>query len=206
MSGTAVPVPIGAAATQKLSGSRTGWAQTRVGAGSDDTVTVHIFETPDERHNSRWVGTKLEHPRIAEFQATLPGWHRVRVDLDPDGQMHAAATYEGARLKAPEQPRRAEGIHIFWLDPEDEPERRTAVRDLARYFIMGWTKFGESTIARELHNRKDDVYPELSQIGLENERLLTRLAEEPEQLSDDEWDELEECGRLVMQILNWSEA
>ena len=108
------------------------------------------------------------------FRATLPGWHRVRVELDPNGQMHAAVTHEGSMLKAPERPDIKRDIHLFWLDPEDEPERRTAARDLARYFILGWTKT-ESAIARELHERTDDVYPELSQIGLEHEMLLKRL-------------------------------
>ena len=67
---------------------------------------------------------------------------------------------------------------------------------------MGWTKFDESVIGRELHERRDEVYLELSEIALENERVLAKLAEEPEQLDDNEWDQLEECGRLVAEILD----
>ena len=201
MSGTATPSPIGAGATQKLAGTRTGWAHTlttKVG----DILTVEILERPNEEHDSRWVGTKLGHPPLVRFRATLPGWHRVRVGLDPRGQMHAAVTHEGCMLKAPERPDHERDVHLFWLDPDDEPERRTAARELARYFILGWTKVEESTMARELHRRTDDVYPELSEIGLEHEMLLTQLAEAPERLDGDEWDELEDCGRRVMEVLD----
>ncbi len=62
---------------------------------------------------------------------------------------------------------------------------------------MGWTKLEEGGIARELHQRRDDVYPELSQIGLDNEPALKTLADEPEHLDEDDWDQLEECGRLA---------
>ena len=201
MSGTPAPTPIGAGATQKLGGTRTGWGITMTTAVGD-TVTVRIIETPDDSHNAKWVGTKRGHSDTASFRATFPGWHRVRVGIDPNGEMNATATHEGFRLKKPYRSRPEDGIHLFWLDPDEEPQTRTAARDLARYFIMGWTKLEEGGIARELHQRRDDVYPELSQIGLDNELALKTLADEPEHLDEDDWDQLEECGRLVIEILD----
>ena len=193
-------IPIGAAATQKVSGTRTGWGHTGV-TTVDDTVTVWAREAPPEACGSRRLGTERSHPGTVQFRATMAGWHRVRVATDPNGELNATATHEGYALEFPLEARPADGVYMTWLDPRDEPPTRTAARDLARYFILAWTNLDESVIARAVENAEDDIYPALSEIGLENEARLKRLATEPETLYADEWDQLDECGRLVIETI-----
>lgn len=72
-------------------------------------------------------------------------------------------------------------------------------RDLARYFILDWDE--GTPIGWELHERRDDPYPELSLLALENEDLLCCLTAEPETLNLDELDELASIGRDVAKLL-----
>ncbi|MCY4636655.1 MAG: hypothetical protein OXG04_19510 [Acidobacteria bacterium] len=76
-----------------------------------------------------------------------------------------------------------------------------AARDLSRYFILGWTE--EGTLARELEERRgtDDPYPELSRAALYKEELLVKLADRPEELSEEEWDAIHEVGEQTIRTL-----
>lgn len=72
MDETPAATPIGAGATQRLSGTATGWAHTlatRVG----DSVTISMLECPDDQHKSRWVGTKRQHPQHRPFPGDAAG-------------------------------------------------------------------------------------------------------------------------------------
>ena len=119
------------------------------------------------------------------------------------------ATWESARLKTPDAARqkagdeRHGGAELWkWLEPAGEEKRQQhyeAARDLARYFMLD--QGSDSRVGRALQELGDDPYPELSQLGLDNEWVLKTLTETPELLYADGWDNVEEVGRQTLKLL-----
>ena len=136
----------------------------------------------------------------AHFEPIDPGWYRIGIH-PKNGGARVTATYENAVLKAPEAARiRGDNCWYFWLEPYSETPGISEARDLARHFILGWN---DTAFAADLNRNHgpNDPYPELSQLGLDNEMLLCHLTTEPESLDTDDLDNLEDVGRQVHRLL-----
>lgn len=137
------------------------------------------------------------------FRATRTGWHGVRtVRVEEPGTTAVVIVWLHDRLAAPEK---SAGESRHWLDAADEGKEAAdvhAAREFARFFIFGHAGQFDTDIGRELHERKDeDPYPELSQLGLDNEQLLGQLSHEPETLDGDGWDDVRDIGRRVRGLI-----
>ena len=151
-----------------------------------------------------WVRIGAEGVEHAEasFMATRTGWHEAWAVRGPE---HGTTCVVVAwRSDALARPTVRKGVRLKWLEPGPEgprKERIHAARELARYFILGWTKREDTDIGRHLHEERSDPYPELSRLALDNEWLLGRLADEPEKLDEDEWEVVGETGAEALRLM-----
>ena len=169
-------------------------------------TTASVMAVPVSGGKGEADAAKTESVR---FEASRTGWHGLRAVRGRSRDTLAiVATWLTDALGPPET---ASGEKLTWLlaaetvDAE-EARRIEQARELARYFILGWSGTFDTDIGRELHERKDDPYPELSELGLENERLLVLLSDEPERLDEEGWSEIAEIGRRTGILLGWDEA
>ena len=189
-------------------------------------VKVHLLLLPGAAHEpctARFVGHAVavdaeqidrSKPDSARFRTETAGWHRIRAMVLPHERgVQVTATWESAKLTRPP----GAGVAILraqhpasewwgWVEaPRNAPlaERYEAARDLARYFILDQE---DSDIRRALHELRSDPYPELSQLGLDNEILLVTLAHRPETLTADHWDVVQDVGRLTIELLDEESA
>ena len=120
------------------------------------------------------------------------------------GERGTAAVVIAWRSDALGRPAVREGVRLAWLEagPAGPGQRRIhAARELARYFILGWTKREDTDIGAHLHEERSDPYPELSRLALDNEWLLGRLANEPEELDEDDWVRVGETGAEALRLM-----
>ena len=176
------------------------WAYPIV-SGAYHYAYAFIRESNEHDATLRTRDTGPRDPLVqARFEPTDPGWHRIGIH-PKDGGARVTATYENAVLKAPEAARiRGDNCWYFWLERYTETPGISEARDLARHFILDWN---DTPFAEDLNKRRrwNDPYPELSQLGLDNEWLLCQLTTEPESLDGDDLDNLEDVGREVHRLL-----
>ena len=158
-----------------------------------------------ERGITAWVRTDAESGERTEanFEATRTGWHEAWAVRG--SECETATVVIAWRSDALGRPAVREGVRLAWLEagPAGPGQRQThAARELARYFILGWTKREDTDIGRHLHEERTDPYPELSRLALDNEWLLGRLAHEPEQLDEeDDWVRVREIGTETLRLM-----
>ena len=198
--GRQTPILIGTAATARVRAAGQCDERAILLQTDEATVTSHAARTDGETEPHPGA----EGPREATFRATRTGWH-------------AAAAVRGVKLGTTD-------IVITWLTDALAPpnvsnqwtrkwlqragasaaERNIEhARELARYFLLGWTGPDETNIGRKLHEHPDDPYPELSQLGLANKYVLKMLTDRPEGLDDDEWKTVAEMGATTARMLGW---
>ena len=191
---------VNGAAAVTLPPCSTVWAYPIVG-GAYHYAYAFIRESNERDATLRTRDTGPREPLVqAHFKPTDPGWYRIAMHPS-NGGARVTATYENAVLKAPEAARiHGDNCWYFWLEIYSETPGISEARDLARHFILGWEDTG---FAEDLnkYRRRNDPYPELSQLGLDNEWLLCQLTTEPESLNADDLDNLEDVGRQVHRLL-----
>ena len=213
------------AGTATLSPRRPGW-HTLSGFDREDVVEVHLRLLPGAAHepcNGGFMGHAVAvYPQHIDpdkhdsglFRTNTAGWHRIRAIVVPHERgVQITTTWESAKLSRPPGAsiamRRAQHPAAEWWGwieaPRNAPlaQRYEAARDLARYFILDQE---DSNMRRALHELRSDPYPELSQLGLDNEILLVTLAERPETLTPDDWDVIQDVGRATLELLDEESA
>ena len=213
------------AATTTLSPGRPGWHMLMC-SEEQGIVKAHLLLLPGAAHEpctARFVGHAVavdteqidrNKPDAARFRTETAGWHRIRAMVLPHERgVQVTTTWESARLTRPPgasvEILRAQHPAAEWWGwveaPRNAPlaERYEAARDLARYFILDQE---DSNIKRTLHELRGDPYPELSQLGLDNELLLVTLTQRPETLTPDDWDGVQDMGRQTLVLLDEESA
>ena len=204
------PDPIGYV---ELAVDRTGWHD-RLIIASDISASLGLRELLEEEEQQArenglapiWVeGSEEGRSNLVPLEAVRSGWHRVRaVPAARRDRGGLVITWEGETLRRPCDGGGGPAEGYVWLDRTDD-ERMAWARELARYFILGYTK--GSWIDRELDERPNqDPYPDLSALGLEHESLLWSLAYEPGRLDDDDRHDARDVGRRVRELLNLEQS
>ena len=147
-------------------------------------------------------------PRHQRILAARTGWHTIRATraIQPDALI-VIASWLSEELDSPcNQQLCTHWDNPVWIVAHDaDPAERNleGARELARYFMLSWT---EGPISWALKERKNDPYPELSSMALDEEVLLHRLTTEPWDLTPDDRDQMSDLGRRVGLLLNWDPA
>ena len=147
--------------------------------------------------------------RKSILRTAKAGWHHVRATVRPEESgVQITATWESAVLATPPEARSTvrNGQHPTaewwgWVDPPTSGilgYRRQAARDLAHHFLIDQSG---SRIAAAVHELRGEPYPELAQLNREHEKLLIALARQPDTLSHDDWETLQEVGRRTLKAL-----
>ena len=164
-------------------------------------VADMLLLTRREGTTTAWLRTDAVEGERAEasFEATRSGWHEAWFVIGEEvGTTTIVVAWRTAGLQRPAV---RDGVRLAWLEAGPagpRKERIRAARELARYFILGWTKRDDTDIGRHLHEERSDPYPELSRLALDSEQLLCRLAYEPESLDEDDWDVVAETGEHAL--------
>ena len=177
-----------------------------LGADADDPCPASVM--------GRAVAVGREHANAKKrkktvFRATAAGWHRIRATVRPQERgVQITATWESAVLSTParvmDPVRNAEQPEAEWWGWIEAPKREAlgercdAARDLARYFIVDRNG---SRITAALRELRGNPYPKLSQLNRDHEKLLITLARQPETLTHDDWDTLQNVGRRTLELL-----
>ena len=167
-------------------------------------ITLRTLAPDEPQGNAVWLTKALTDTatwRIARAGRT--GWHRLCATRSTRrGHAMVVATWETDSLTLPVQ--RTEENHERWIWMDSTTERKRYphlcnARDLARYFILGWTR--DSPLAHELREHRGDPYPEMSALALEQEWTLAQLAKTPWELAGEQWDDLEDIGKRYAELL-----
>ena len=196
----------------ELAVDRTGWHD-RLIVASDIRASIGLRELlKDEKHHARqngldpiWVeGSKEGRSNLIALEAVRSGWHRVRAVASTRRERGGlVVTWEGESLTRPWDGGHKPAGGYVWLDRSDD-ERMAWARELARYFVLGYTK--GSWIDRELDERpQEDAYPDLSMLVQDRMDLLWTLAHEPGRLDDGDRHDARDTGRLVRELLKLDE-
>ena len=205
------PDPIGYV---ELAVGRTGWYD-RLIIASDIDAAIGLRELlKEERQQLRenglapvWVeASEQGRSNPVPLEPVRSGWHRVRaIATKRRDRGGLVVTWEGESLLRPIERGEGPTAGYVWLDRLDD-EQMAWARELARYFILGYTK--GSWIERELddlHLQEEDPYPDLSALGLDRELLLWTLAHEPGRLDDRDRHDARDTGMLVRELLKLDE-
>lgn len=192
--------PIGTtAAAEVRSAGREQETCTAVRTGPD-RVSVQATAVKESRERD----VDETRPVTATLRATRTGWHSLQcVRGAAPGTTAVVAIWRTEQLT---RPQREEGVDAVWLRATDgagdDAEMMEIARDLARYFVLGWTESETTVLGKKLAERRHEPYPTLIELARKEEPQLCRLAFQPAEMSAGERATIAGIGRRALRILD----